>query len=338
MKSGPALWCALSLLLGSVTCPGIEETVATSVPPSPAITADDQFFVDHPDLKDEGKIVHEASEALTAEGYSAGTAKVASETLAARSRAILAERTPAEWQQKAVSLYPALGIAGTELNLLFVKHYRELKASGAAFTEEPSWPVLLAKRCDDELRSRNPAASQTISAPPPSAAAVARHPDDGNSVRQTHRAGNFWQTFIALLLLIVLTALPGAYAFLQGVFGFQKGSFTFRRGASVLRKGALAFPKGLFNRPAPLERSPAAKSDPSIWRGALKHAAIIYVVVALPTSVHSLMANSDLGFIDRLFVSLLVGSLFGLFITLPLYGIDTLWQACQKHPARPATR
>lgn len=299
---------------------------------------DDQFFVDHPDLKDEAKIVQEASEALTAEGYSAGTAKEASEALAARSRAILAERTPLEWQQKAVSLYPALGAADTELNLLFIKHYRELKASGAAFTQEPSWPVLLAKRCDDELRSRDPAAAQANSARPPAAASTIRQPDDRNSVRPAHGAGKFWQTFFALLALIVLTALPGAYAFLQGAFGFRKGSFTFRQGASALRKGALASPQGLSNGPAPSERHTVAQSDPSIWRAALKHAAIVYVLVALPTSVHSLLANADLGLIDRLFVSLLVGSLFGLFVTLPLYGIDTLCQACLKHPGRAATR
>jgi hypothetical protein len=323
MKSGPSLWCALFLLLGFVTCRGIETTDGTPVPPAPPIAADDQFFVDHPDLKDETEIVNEASGALTAEGWT-GTPKEASEALAAKSRAILAERTPEEWQQKAVRLYPALGGAGSDLNLLFIKHYRELKASSPEFIQEPSWPVLLAKRCDEELREGNPAASETHLAPSPAAASLARQHGEKNSVRQTHRSTNFWQTFLALLLLIILTALPAIVALRPEIL--------------TLSPAALGLGNGGTRQRASSKPVPAPRGDPPIWRVALKHAAVVYVVVALPSSVHSLMTNSDLGFIDRLFVSLLVGALFGLCITLPLYGLDTLWQACQKHPARPATR
>ena len=328
MKSGPAIWCALSLWLGSVTCPGIETASTAPVSAAP-ITANDQFFLEYPDLKDEADVVDEASRALTGEGYQATTAKEAADSLAAKARALLAERTPEEWQQKAVSLYPALGAAGSDLNLLFLKHYRELKASSPAFVGEPSWPVLLAKRCDDELRAANAGASESIPGAvpitplraPPSAAP---QPDDKTPLRKIHRSGNFWSTSIGLLLLIVLTAIPGVFAFRHGAVALQNSALSRRRGQS--------------QQPPPSEPAPARRTDSQIWRAALKHAAIIYVVIALPTSVHSLMVNSDLGFIDRMFVSLLVGSLFGLFITLPLYGIDTLWLACQKHPAPPATR
>ena len=331
MNSGSALWCALTLFLGSLPCPGIEATTADPAPPVSSIAADDQFFVDHPDLKDEAEVVDEASKALSAEGFRAATAKEASAALAARGRAILAERTPQQWQQKAVTLYPALGVAGSEFNLLFRKHYAELKASGPAFMQEPSWPVLLAKRCDDELRSGNPGASQSVPAPAPAAASQVPPPDDKNSVRQTHRSRNFWETSFALLLLIILTSVPA-------ILVFRPGLLTSLLGALAIRPGALAILKPQSSQPAPSEQSPTPKSSPPIWRTTLKHAAIIYLLVALPASVHSLMANADLGFIDRLFVSLLVGSLFGVFIALPLCGIETLWHACQKHPARHATR
>jgi hypothetical protein len=338
MNSGSALWCALTLFLGSLTCPGIEATTADPAPPVSPIAADDQFFVDHPDLKDEAEVVDEASKALAAQGFQAGTAKEASAALAARGHAILAERTPQQWQQKAVTLYPALGVAGSEFNLLFRKHYGELKASSPAFVQEPSWPVLLAKRCDDELRSGNPGASPSVPAPAPAAASPASPPDGKNSVRQTPRSRNFWQTSFALLLLIILTSVPAILVFRPGLLTSLLGALGVRPGALAVRPGALAILKGQSSQPAPSEPSPAPKSNPPIWRTTLKHAAVIYLLVALPASVHSLMANADLGFIDRLFVSLLVGSLFGVFVALPLCGIETLWHACQKHPARHATR
>ena len=335
MKSGTALWCALSLLLGSVAYPAFVTPADAPVPATPApssiITPDDQFFLDHPDLKDEAEVVDEASRQLAAEGYTAGTANEGSEALAAKSRAILAERTPAEWQQKAVSLFPALGVAGSDLNVLFLKHYRELKASSPEFIQEPSWPVLLAKRCDDELRGGSPVAARAAGAAPSAAAAPAQPPDEARPLRQGHRSSSFWQTFFSLLLLILMTALPCAVAFRPEVL-------TLSPAALGLRSGALAFGKGRTHGREPSNPTLAPKGDQPVWRAALKHAAIIYAIVALPASVHSLMANADLAFVDRLFVSLLVGSLIGLFIALPLYGVDALWHVYQKHAPRHAAR
>ncbi len=316
MKTGPALWCALSLWFGTFTCPAIEGAM-TPAASAHASTVDDQFFLDHPDLKDEAEVVDEASKELASGGFQDPNPKTAADALAAKSHAILAARTPEEWQQKAVSLYPALGESGSEFNKLFVEHYRELKASSPAFTAEPSWPVLLAKRCDDELRAGPPPAVPVQNATPSQSQAAA--PQDSKSPAvPVHRAKNFWQTSIGLLLLVILTAIPGAFAFRK----------------AQMHKAAPP-EKTSPSEPKPAKAS-AARTETPIWRTALKHAAIIYVVVALPTSVHSLMANADLGFIDRLFVSLVVGSLFGLFIALPLYGMDALWHACQKHPIRPS--
>jgi len=329
MKSGTALWCALSLWLGSVAYAGFVAPPDAPVPATPApssiITPDDQFFVDHPDLKDEAEVVDEASKQLAAEGYTASTAPEASEALAAKSRAILAERTPAEWQQKAVSLFPALGVAGSDLNVLFLKHYRELKASSPEFIQEPSWPILLAKRCNDELRSGSAVATRAAGAAPSAAAAPARPPDEARPLRQGHRSSSFWQTFFSLLLLILMTALPCAVAFRPEVLTLSPAAL-----------GLRGFGKGRTGRREP--SNPPPKGDQPVWRAALKHAAIIYAIVALPISVHSLMANADLAFIDRLFVSLLVGALIGLFIALPLYGVDAIWHAYQKHAPRHAAR
>jgi hypothetical protein len=286
-----------------MTCPAAEEISAPPASPAPPIAADDSFFVDHPDLKDEVEIVNKASKALAAEGYKTGTAKEASDALAAESRVLLDERTPEEWQQKAVSLFPELGVAGSKLNSLFLKHYRELQAKSPAFAEEPSWPVLLAKRCNDELRAGSQPASGTILALPPVTKAQSSRSNDKRPPGQTHRSAHFWQTAFALVLLILLTAGPAGLVFWK----------------AQMRK-----------------RSSGGR--PPLWQITVKHAAIIYLAVALPTSVYSLAANSDLGFADRVFVSLLAGTLFGLFITLPIGGMDALWRACQKHAARPATR
>jgi hypothetical protein len=337
MKTGIALWCALSLLLGSVAHPAFVTPADAPVPATPAptsiITPDDQFFVDHPDLKDEAEVVDEVSKQLAAEGYTASTAPEAAEALAAKSRASLAERTPAEWQQKAVSLFPELGVKGSEFNALFVKHYQELKVSSPDFTKEPSWPVLLAKRCDDELRGRSPVAARA--AAPSSASSAAAAPAQQPGERsQKHRSSGFWQTFFGLLLLIMLTVLPCAVAFRPEVLTLSPEALGIRSGALTLRKGRK--PSREPSNPMPALRGD--KGDSPVWRVALKHAAIIYAVVALPASIHSLMANSDLGFIDRLFVSLLVGALIGLFIALPLYGVDALWHAYQKHTPRHAAR
>jgi hypothetical protein len=349
MKSGPALWCVFTLLLGSFISPGFETAAAAAVPfpADPSLTADDQFFVDHPDLKDEAGVVKQAAADLASEGYQPETASQASDALAAKCRAILAARRPHEWQQKAVSLFPALGVAGSDFNLLFLKHYHELRASTPAFTQEPSWPVLLAKRCDEELRAAHPAASESTPAPASAAKPAAKRqekpvvaakatpseapaaipldadPDGRNSVHQERRSRNFWQTFFALLLLVILTSAPGVFAFRPAVF--------------VLRKPELHQETATEAASAP-EVAPEPKRDPPIWRTALKHAAILYVVTALPSAVYTFMSDFDLGVFDQLFVSFLVGSLFGLFITLPFYGIERLWQACQKHPVRPATR
>ena len=73
-----------------------------------------------------------------------------------------------------------------------------------------------------------------------------------------------------------------------------------------------------------------SRNDSRLWGEALKHAAIFYVIVAFFAATRTLFMNADLGFLDRFAVSAAVGTLFGIFVTLPLCILDALWQSIRR--------
>ena len=158
------IWCSV---LCAWFAPGVGAVAAVTQGGASLAEGDARFFEAYPDLRDEWEEVDRASRALAAEGFTATDIRQVIDVLAKRTRQMLSLRTAAEWQKKAVSLYPELGIEGSEFNALFVQHHRELLGSSPEFVQEPSWPVLLAKRCADELRARR----QASAVPPPAAAA-----------------------------------------------------------------------------------------------------------------------------------------------------------------------
>jgi hypothetical protein len=52
-----------------------------------------------------------------------------------------------EAQQRAIRLYPDLGVAGSALNQEFVARYRRYKTDRPAFFKDPEWPTALAREC-----------------------------------------------------------------------------------------------------------------------------------------------------------------------------------------------
>ena len=66
-------------------------------------------------------------------------------------------RNPKAAQQKAVALYPDVGVAGSTLNNEFVARLKRYRAEKAEFFAEPDWPIRLAKECADELAAKPPA-------------------------------------------------------------------------------------------------------------------------------------------------------------------------------------
>ncbi len=172
-----------------------------------SVDADTQaaFYTRFPDLKDETDIVAQAGRGL-AFGYQDPNADPA-ELLAARARALLAERTPQAWQRRAVSLFPELGVAGSEFNRRFLTRYRELNQTSPQFLKEPSWPVLLARRVADELNAPPPAAT----APP----TIAGQPVPTHSAKPAPAPGRaaFWLSLLSLAVLLFLVVQPARWLF-----------------------------------------------------------------------------------------------------------------------------
>jgi len=332
MKRRLAICCATALALG-VSNGIAAENEKPSVPDSPQALAEaeNQFFVDHPDLKDEGEVVDEASKQLAAEGFVAKDVKDASETLAARTRSLLAERTPGEWQRKAVSLFPALGVAGSEFNALFLKHYNEMKVATPAFLQEPSWPVLLAQRCDDELHSRAakaaPAATQPTAAAAPSVrptvmpSAPGPRATESESHSPTSQAMGFWLETFGIFLAVLFASVPWVILYRRYL-----SQYFIRR--SQPRRVQPDPQKVL---PQPRENRHRENGEAPAWRVAMRPALVVFLIASVPAFLRTLAINGDLGMGERLFVSIAVGVLFGLLITLPFYAMDALWHAYQKH-------
>ena len=99
-----------------------------------AVNADVQadFFRRYPDLEDEREMVTIAARALAKEGTKSRDDSAAAELLARRTRLLLSLRTPEEWNRKAVSLFPELGVKDSKFNKLFLRHYNEEVAEPAA--------------------------------------------------------------------------------------------------------------------------------------------------------------------------------------------------------------
>ena len=54
-------------------------------------------------------------------------------------------------QQKAIELYPDVGVADSPLNKEFVERVKRYQTENKEFFAEPDWPVRLAKECSEEL-------------------------------------------------------------------------------------------------------------------------------------------------------------------------------------------
>ena len=59
-------------------------------------------------------------------------------------------------QQKAIEAYPALGIAGSELNKEFIARMKRYQLEKKEFFVDPDWPIRLAKECSDDLAAKSP--------------------------------------------------------------------------------------------------------------------------------------------------------------------------------------
>lgn len=281
MKILPVFCCGLSLVVG---VPSHAEKSVPNLASELSLNAEAQarFFAKYPDLVDEGEVVTAAARALAAEGAPPRDEAAQAEALAARARALLAQRTPKDWQRKAISLFPALGVAGSEFNQLFLRHHGELKKTSPQFMEEPSWPVLLAKRCADELRAPAPVAASAplptapSDAPPASRLAIPTAP--------THRAG-VGMSLLSIVLLLTIIALPA------------RGLFRCSRAFS--------------GNGAPL----------TAWQRALGPAAWVYLAVAVLAVLRTYFANGDQSVFDRFGIALLVGLLAGVIVGIPAFAL-----------------
>jgi hypothetical protein len=287
MKIFPVFCCAL-LLIGSAMSQAEKPAANLAAEMSVNAEVQERFFAKYPDLADEQEVVSAAARALSAEGAPPGDEASQEEALAVRTRALLAQRTTQEWQRKAVSLFPELGVANSEFNKLFLRHHSELQRTSPEFMQEPSWPVLLAKRCADELRAPPPVAA-TLGAP---ARADANPPQGTPTTPATaaHRTG-FWMTLVSIVLLLAIIVLPARWLF----------------------RCSRAF---------------AGNSAPlTAWQRALRPATWAYLGVAVSAVLRTYFANADQPIIDRFGITLLVGLLTGAAIALPVFflALGVMW-------------
>ena len=316
LKVALMIWCSV---LCAWFAPGVGAVAAVSQEAATSAQGDARFFEAHPDLRDEWEEVDRASRELAAEGFTATDIRQVIDVLAKRTRQMLSLRTPAEWQKKAVSLYPELGIKGSEFNALFVQHHRELQGSSPVFVQEPSWPVLLAKRCADELRARRQASAvppPAAAAPPPDPAPAAppaeRSPpelsDSPSTVASPQKASGGVGLVLAAVALIVGAPLLGLLLVRWG------HGRLFKNGSSAERRAS------------------------SPWHRALKPATVIYCVAAIAAVIHSLPANGDLSLASRFFITLCVGMLFGGCCGVVGYLLALLYCAFHPRDALPHSR
>ncbi len=313
MKILPALGCGLLLVLSLPELPA--QQVARSFAREMAVNAEvqEQFFAKYPDLKDEREVVAVAARQPAEPGNASADRTEAAEALAARARELLARRTPQEWQRKAVNLYPELGVAGSEFNRLFLQRYQELKGTSPQFEDEPSWPVLLAKRCADELRARSAPVSQTDSTRTTGVKASPITGADAAGAPAPQRPQSFWLSALSVVLLAAILWLPAHW-----MFG--------------------------------ISRAFAGWEEPvTLWQKALRPAAWTYLAVALIALFRTFQANADLGFFDRFGITLLVSVLAGGFFAPLAFAIawGVAWWQCRtaeraelirlSQPAEPRT-
>lgn len=283
-------WCIAFVLNCAWTIPAIGALNAVPRERVFVAQADAQFFLDYPDLRDEREQLEAASRELTAEGFQPAEDRNAKKLLAERTRRAISQRTAVEWQQKAISLYPDLGIAGSEFNLLFLRHHRELQESTPAFSEEPSWPLLLARRCADELRAKKqpnmaqrpdllPAATLDSSPalPPRSITEPVNPPPVSSSAREKVGGVSLTLAGAVLIIIVLLPCLP------------------------ILR----------WTRLRQSTDGAATRCASSPYHRAIKPAIIVYGVAAIAAIIRSLPANGDLSLMNRFFITLCISLVFG---------------------------
>jgi hypothetical protein len=204
----------------------------------------EQFYAKYPDLKDEEEIVIAAARSLEQEGV-AGNRLDDAALLAERARAILSKRTPQEWQRKAMGLFPELAISGSEFNALFLRHHAELQRTSPQFEEEPSWPVLLARRCADELKAKALAAARAaapVESPPGVAAAA--------SPSTPARRAGFWPSLLSFAVLLAIVALPARWLWRcrRAFVGEENSAFLWQQALGPAAWAYLAFAVIALNR------------------------------------------------------------------------------------------
>jgi hypothetical protein len=208
MKLRPVIWC---VFLIAFVCASVRDVHAAgrNYGTEMSVNADVQaeFYTRYPDLADERDVVALAARGLVAERIETSD-PTAAETLAARTRGLLARRSPQEWQRKAVSLFPDLGVAGSEFNTLFLRHFKEMQQTSPQFMEEPSWPVLLARRCADELRPKELKA-EIVPAP----ASVPKTASSNPAQTPPAKRSGFWASLLNLVLLLAILIQPARWLF-----------------------------------------------------------------------------------------------------------------------------
>jgi len=266
-----------------------------------SVNADVQadFYKRYPDLEDEKEVVAAAARTLAAENMETQDVAAAAELLAKRTRALLERRTPTEWQQKAMTLFPELKVAGSEFNALFLRHFNELKQTSPQFLEEPSWPVLLARRCADELKGGAATAtlkrSKKIQAPPPIPAAPVAEPAAPAGPRPPSK----WAAVLSFCLLLAIIVQPARLLLRwRRAFGGSDGPVT-------------------------------------LWQRALGPAAWTYLAVTLYAAVYNFRFNAGERPLDRFGDTLLVSLLAGVVFAVPVYVVTfaVIWWGRHRTPA-----
>ncbi len=198
-----------------------------------------------------------------------------------------------------MALYPELGVAGSEFNTLFLRHFNELKQTSPQFLEEPSWPVLLARRCADELQrgasTTTNRPSKKVHAAPPIPAVPVAVPAEPAAPRPPSK----WVAVFSFCLLLAILAQPARLLLRwRRAFGGSDGPVT-------------------------------------LWQRALGPAAWAYLVSALFALIRTFQANADQRPFDRFGITLLVSLLFGVVCALLVFAVAFVAIWWGRHRAPP---
>ncbi len=106
-------------------------------------------------VKIEKEAKKEAAEAAEAAQQEVAKKEAAKAQMEREAEIAVFRNNPKSAQQKAIELFPDVGVAGSALNKEFLARAERYQSEKKEFFAQPDWPVRLAKECSEALATKS---------------------------------------------------------------------------------------------------------------------------------------------------------------------------------------